>query len=164
VKLKPAIEMSDPEPYEIRTDSRVKGSGPATDEQEARFDARALREEQERRKSCPIRAEWGVQSGLYALLLLPTPFAGGPLAERLYRQLAGRGHGMPWVFVGAGKDQVVADTKHSVTLLLKPNLSHLIGALEPTLNVVQMAMDRFGAIAGLGDADWWIARPTPPTW
>jgi hypothetical protein len=96
--------------------------------------------------------------------LLPTPFAGGRLGERLYRQLAGRGHGMPWVFVGAGKDQVVADTKHSVTLLLKPNLSHLIGALEPTLSVVQMAMDRFGAIAGLGDADWWIARPTPPTW
>jgi hypothetical protein len=96
--------------------------------------------------------------------LLPTPYGGGRLGERLYRQLAGRSHAMPWVFVGAGKDQVMADTNHSVTVLLKPNLSHLIGALEPTLSVVQMAMDRFGAIAGLGDADWWIARPTPPTW
>jgi hypothetical protein len=39
-----------------------------------------------------------------------------------------------------------------VTVLLKPSLSHIMGALEPTLSVVQMAMDRFGAIAGLGDA------------
>jgi hypothetical protein len=96
--------------------------------------------------------------------LLPAPFAGGRLGERLYRQLAGRGHAMPWVFVGAGAGQVVADSEHWSVVLLKPNLSHLIGALEPTLNVVQMAMDRFGELAGLGDADWWIARPTPPTW
>ena len=96
--------------------------------------------------------------------LLPTPYAGGRLGERLYRQLAGRGHAMPWVFVGAGAGQVLADTKHSVAMLLKPNLSHLIGALEPTLSVVQMALDRFGELAGLGATDWWIVRPTPPTW
>jgi hypothetical protein len=96
--------------------------------------------------------------------LLPTPYQGGRMGERLYRQLAGRGHSMPWVFVGAGKDQVVADSGHSVTVLLKPNLSHLIGALEPTLSVVQMAMDRFGQLAGLEDTDWWVARPAPPTW
>jgi hypothetical protein len=71
---------------------------------------------------------------------------------------------MPWVFVGAGAGQVLADSEHSSVVLLKPNLSHLIGALEPTLSVVQMAMDRFGELAGLDGADWWIARPTPPTW
>lgn len=38
-------------------DSNVEGSGPATAEQDARFKARALREEQERRKSFPVRAE-----------------------------------------------------------------------------------------------------------
>lgn len=41
----------------IRTDSRVERSGPATAEQQARFKARAEREEQERRKSFPVRAE-----------------------------------------------------------------------------------------------------------
>ncbi len=41
----------------MKLDSRVKGSGPATAEQQARFEARALREERERRKSCPVQAE-----------------------------------------------------------------------------------------------------------
>lgn len=120
-------------------------------------------------RSRATRDALGVQGGPPAAVdvlgaLLPTPYAGGRLGERLYRQLAGRGHAMPWVFVGAGKDHVVSDSEHAITVLLRPNLSHLIGALEPTLSVVQIATDRFGELAGLGATDWWIARPTPPTW
>jgi hypothetical protein len=96
--------------------------------------------------------------------LLPDVEHGRPLGDRLYRQLSGRGHAMPWVFVAAGRDHVVSDTGQAVTVMLKPNLSHLIGALEPTLTVVQIAVDRFGEMAGVGGTDWWTARPMAPTW
>lgn len=96
--------------------------------------------------------------------LLPEIDHGRRLGERLYRQLSGRGHAMPWTVVAAGAGRMVAMDEYSEARLLKPDLSQLIGALEPTLSVVQMAVDRFGQLAGLVDTDWWIARPAPPTW
>ncbi len=96
--------------------------------------------------------------------LLPEVDHGRRLGERLYRQLSGRGHAMPWTVVAAGEGRVVAKDDYSEARLLKPDLPQLIGALEPTLKVVQMAMDGFGQLAGLDGTDWWIARPTPPTW
>ncbi len=96
--------------------------------------------------------------------LLPEIDHGRPLGERLYRQLSGRGHAMPWTVVAAGVSRVVASDEYSELRLLKPDLRQLIGALEPTLKVVQMAVDRFGELAGLRATGWWAARPTPPTW
>ncbi len=96
--------------------------------------------------------------------LLPEVDHGRRLGERLYRQLSGRGHAMPWTVVAAGERRIVAKDDYSETRLLKPDLPQLIGALEPTLKVVQMAIDRYGDLAGLGQTGWWASRPTPPTW
>lgn len=71
---------------------------------------------------------------------------------------------MPWTVVAGGAGRVVAKGEHSEARLMKPDLPQLTGALEPTLKVVQMAMDGFGQLAGLDGTDWWIARRTPPTW
>jgi hypothetical protein len=94
--------------------------------------------------------------------LLPSPLGGGRLGEKLYRQLAGRGHAQPWTFVGAGAGSAISSDENSVSMLLKPNLPQLVGALAPTLEVVECAVDRFGRLAGVVGADWWGSRPLAP--